>query len=105
MLCNIKAVNLEKLNDKMDFYDCSFIHQDRHEHGRKPAVFDLLWDAVSPTWSVQVMLLESVMEGSLTEQHCTGTYPQIQDPGHCRGHCHSLNKILDRHYYPLPCST
>lgn len=73
--------------------------------GRKPAT---LWHPtadLSPTWSVQVMLLESVMEGPLTEQHCTGTYPQIQDPGHCRDHCHSLNKILDRHYYPLPYST
>lgn len=73
--------------------------------GRKPAI---LWHPaadLSPTWSVQVMLLESVMEGPLTEQHCTGTYPQIQDPGHCRDHCHSLNKILDRHYYSLPYST
>lgn len=82
----------------------SFIKTDM-SMGREAAI---LWHPtadLSPTWSVQVMLLESVMEGPLTEQHCTGTYPQIQDPGHCRDHCHSLNKILDRHYYPMPYST
>lgn len=73
--------------------------------GRESAILQHPTGDLSPTWSVQVMLLESVMEGPLTEQHCTGTYPQIQDPGHCRDHCHSLNKILDRRYYPLPYST
>lgn len=82
----------------------SFIKTDTST-GRAPAILQHPTAELGPTWSVQVMLLESVMEGPLTEQHCTGTYPQIQDPGHCRDHCHSLNKILDRHYYPLPYST
>lgn len=82
----------------------SFIKTDTST-GRESAILQHPTGDLSPTWSVQVMLLESVMEGPLTEQHCTGTYPQIQDPGHCRDHCHSLNKILDRRYYPLPYST
>lgn len=43
MLCNIKAVNLEKLNDKMDFYDCSFIHSRQTRAWQKACS---LWSAV-----------------------------------------------------------
>lgn len=94
-----------KLKDKKAFMIIqSFIKTDMSA-GREPAILRHPTADLSPTWSVQVMLLESVMEGPLTEQHCTGTYPQIQDPGHCRDHCHSLNKILDRRYYPLPDGT
>lgn len=41
-------------------------------------------------WSVQVGLLESVLEGSVAEQHGTGTHPQVQGPGHRRDHRHAL---------------
>lgn len=44
------------------------------------------------TWSVQVVLLESVLKGSMAEEHCASTYPQIQHPGHRRDHCHSLKR-------------
>lgn len=52
------------------------------------------------TWSVQVMLLKSVLKGSMAEQHRASTYPQIQDPGHRRDHCHSLKRTLERKNYP-----
>lgn len=41
-------------------------------------------------WSEQVGLLESVLEGSVAQQHGAGTYPQVQGPGHRRDHRHAL---------------
>lgn len=52
------------------------------------------------TWSVQVVLLESVLKGSMAEEQGTSTYPQIQDPGHRRDHCHSLKRAWDNEDYP-----
>lgn len=52
------------------------------------------------TWSVQVVLLESVLKGSMAEEHCASTYPQIQHPGHRRDHCHSLKRTWDSKDYP-----
>lgn len=42
-------------------------------------------------WPVQVVLLQSVLEGPVAEQHRTGTYPQGQRPGHRRDHGRALN--------------
>lgn len=52
------------------------------------------------TWSVQVGLLEGVLEGSVAEQHGTGTYPQVQGPGHRRDHRHALEGTADREGQP-----
>lgn len=57
--------------------------------------------ASSPlTWSVQVVLLERVLERPLAEQHRASTYPQVQDPRHRRHHGHPLKKTSDRKGYP-----
>lgn len=52
------------------------------------------------TWSEQVGLLESVLEGSVAQQHGTGTYPQVQGPGHRRDHRHALKGTADREGQP-----